>query len=97
MTGKAIVPCGSEELHPLHHWYTKEMPVGSWHCCAGWPAGVEALVVGPNDGLVIHLPGRETREDVDAFMAQMTERFGDRVAIIVGAAQVSVLKGETSE
>lgn len=52
-----------------------------------------ALVVGPNDHLVIALPADVTHVDVDRFLSTLRERgLRDRVTIVAGAKSIAVLR-----
>jgi hypothetical protein len=57
------------------------------------PVPNAALVVGPDDHLVVSLSAQLEYDEVQAFADHLRERFGDRFTIIGGAEQIAVVRG----
>lgn len=51
-----------------------------------------ALVVGPDDQLVITLPATTEQKDFTEFLTAMTRRFGTRVTVVCGPEQIAVVR-----
>jgi hypothetical protein len=52
----------------------------------------EAIVVGPDDQLIISLPRDVTLKEMDEVSVLLRQRFGDRVTVIAGVEQMALLK-----
>jgi hypothetical protein len=59
--------------------------------------GHPALVLGPDDTLVVVLPIGTSRREFDQLRVDFADRFGGRVLLIAGAEQLAVLRNEASK
>jgi hypothetical protein len=61
-----------------------------------WPKPNGALVLGPNDKLVVSLPRGATLDALDQLEAHLRDLLGDRVVVVGGAEQIAALQSEVS-
>lgn len=54
----------------------------------------EAVVVGPNDRVLLVFPAGLTEEDLQYFRSIIADEWQKRVLLVSGVEQVAILKGE---
>lgn len=84
--GGAVMPCGLGLPCPRHGWRGGPVEYTA-------PEPNAALVVGPNDHLVIALPADVERNVVDHFIAEFrVHGLAERVTIVAGVESIAVLR-----